>query len=44
MKIYPGSDFQLCTIHYARGLKLKVKEKYVEIVDDAYKMFKCNNK
>ena len=44
MKIYPGSDFQLCTIHYMRGLKSKVKEKDLEIIDDANKMFKCSNK
>ena len=44
MKIYPGSDFQLCTIHYTRGLKSKVKEKDVEIIEDANKMFKCNSK
>ncbi len=44
MKIYPGSDFQLCTIHYMRGLKSKVKEKDVEIIEDANKMFKCSNK
>ena len=44
MKIEPGSDFQLDTIHYARGLKSKVKEKDVEIIDDTNKMFKCNNK
>ena len=35
MKIYPGSDFQLCTIHYIRGLKSKVKEKDLEIIEDA---------
>ena len=44
MNIYPGSDFQLCTIHYIRGLKSKAKEKDLEIMDDANKMFKCNNK
>ena len=44
MKIYPGSDFQLCTIHYARGLKSKVKEKDMEIIEDAERMFKCNSK
>ena len=44
MKIYPGSDFQLCTIHYSRGLKSKVKEKDMEIIEDANKMFKCSNK
>ena len=44
MKIYPGSDFQLCTIHYTRGLKSKVKEKDIEIIEDANKMFKCSNK
>ena len=44
MKIYPGSDFQLCTIHYARGLKSKVKEKDMGIIEDANKMFKCGNK
>ena len=44
MKIYPGSDFQLCTIHYARGLKSKVKEMDLEIIDDANRMFKCSNK
>ncbi len=44
MKIYPGSDFQLCTIHYARGLKSKVKEKDLEIIEDANKMFRCSNK
>ena len=27
-----------------RGLKSKVKEKDLEIMDDANKMFKCNNK
>ena len=42
MKIYPGSDFQLCTIHYSRGLKSK--EKDIEIIEDANKMFKCSNK
>ena len=31
MKIYPGSDFQLCTINYTRGLKSKVKEKDLKI-------------
>ena len=44
MKIYPRSDFQLCTIHYARGLKSKVNEKDLEIMEDANKMFKCSNK
>ena len=44
MKIYPGSDFQLCTIHYTRGLKSKVEEKDLEIIEDANKMFRCNNK
>ena len=44
IKIYPGSDFQLCTIHYMRGLKSKVKEKDLEIMDDGNKMFRCNNK
>ena len=44
MKIYPGSDFQLCTIHYARGLKSKIKEKDLEIIEDANKMFRCSNK
>ena len=44
MKIYPGSDFQLCTIHYARGLKSKVEEKDIGIIDDANKMFRCSNK
>ena len=44
MKIYPGSDFQLCTIHYARGLKSKVKEKDIGIIEDANKMFRCNSK
>ena len=44
MRIYPKSDFQLCTIHYLRGLKSKVKEKDLEIMDDADKMFKCSNK
>ena len=43
MKIEPGSDFQLCTIHYARGLKSKVKEKDIEIIEDANKMFRCSN-
>ena len=27
MRIYPKSDFQLCTIQYMKGLKSKVKEK-----------------
>ncbi|MCL4453926.1 MAG: IS256 family transposase [Candidatus Thermoplasmatota archaeon] len=44
MKIYPGSDFQLCTIHYMRGLKSKVKEKDLEIIEDANRMFRCSNK
>lgn len=44
MKIYPESDFQLCTIHYIGGLKSKVKEKDLEIIDDANKMFRCSNK
>ena len=44
MKIYPGSDFQLCTIHYIRGLKSKVKEKDLEIIEDENKMFRCSNK
>ena len=44
LKIYPGSDFQLRIIHYMRGLKPKVKEKDLEIIDDANKMFKCSNK
>ena len=44
MKIYPGSDFQLCTTHYMRGLKSKVKEKDIEIIEDANKMFRCSNK
>ena len=44
MKIYPGSDFQLCTIHYIRGLKSKVKEKDLEIIEDANRMFRCSNK
>ena len=44
MKIEPGSDFHLCTIHYIRGLKSKVKEKDIEITDDANKMFRCSNK
>ena len=43
MKIYPGSDFQLCTIDYTRGLKSKVKEKDLEIIEDANKMFRCSN-
>ncbi len=45
MEIYPGSEFQLCTIHYARGLKSNVREKDIEeITIDANKMFKCDNK
>ena len=44
MKIYPGSDFQLCTIHYTRGLKSKVKEKDLEIIEDANRMFRYSNK
>ena len=44
MKIYPGSDFQLCTIHYTRGLKSKVKEKGIEIIEDTNKMFRCSSK
>ena len=45
MEIYPGSEFQLCTIHYARGLKSSVREKDIEeITIDANKMFKCDNK
>ncbi len=44
MKIYHGSDFQLCTVHYARGLKSKIKEKELEIIEDANKMFKCSSK
>ncbi len=44
MKIELGSDFQLCTIHYTRGLKSKVKEKDIEIIEDANRMFKCSNK
>ena len=44
MKIYPRSDFHLCTIHYIRGLKSKAKDKDVEIIEDANKMFKCNSK
>ena len=36
MEIYPGSEFQLCTIHYARGLKSNVREKDIdEITIDA---------
>ena len=45
MEIYPGSEFQLCTIHYTRGLKSNVREKDIEeITIDANKMFKCDNK
>ena len=45
MEIYPGSEFQLCTIDYARGLKSNVREKDIEeITIDANKMFKCDNK
>ena len=45
MEIYPRSEFQLCTIHYARGLKSNVREKDIdEITIDANKMFKCDNK
>ena len=44
MKIYPGGDFQLCTIHYIRRLKSKIKEKDLEIIEDANRMFKCSNK
>jgi transposase-like protein len=44
MKLYPGSDFQLCTIHYARGLKSKVKEKDIEIIEDANKMFRLRRR
>ena len=45
MEIYPRSEFQLCTIHYARGLKSDVRQSDVEeITIDANKMFKCDNK
>jgi len=45
MGIYPRSEFQLCTIHYARGLKSNVREKDIEeITIDANKMFKCDTK
>ena len=44
MKIYPGSNFQLCTIHYAMGLKSKVKEKDLAIIEDANKMFRYSSK
>ena len=45
MKTYPRADFQLCTIHYTRNLKSKVKEKDSdEIIKDANRMFTCNNK
>ncbi len=45
VKIYPRAEFQLCTIHYLRGIKSKVKERDSEdIVNDANKMFTCNNK
>ena len=45
MEIYPRSEFQLCTIHYTRGLKSNVREKDIEeITIDANKMFKCDNK
>ena len=43
MKTYIGSDFQLRTIHYSRGRKSKVKEKYLEIIEDANKMVKRSN-
>ena len=44
-KIYPRAEFQLCTIHYLRNLKSKVKEKdSEEIVNDANRMFLCNSK
>ena len=43
MKTYIGSDFQLRTIHYSRGRKSKVKEKDLEIIEDANKMFKRSN-
>ena len=44
-KTYPRAEFQLCTIHYLRNLKSKVKERdSEEIVNDANKMFLCNDK
>ena len=40
MEIYPGSEFQLCTIHYTRGLKSNVREKDIdEITIDALAVF-----
>ena len=30
MEIYPRSEFQLCTIHYTRGLKSNVREKDID--------------
>ena len=35
MEIYPRSEFQLCTIHYTRGLKSNVRDSMVpeEITD-----------
>ena len=45
MRIFPRADFQSCTIHYLRGIKSKVKERdSEEIVNDANKMFNCNDK
>ncbi len=45
IEIYPRSEFQLCTIHYTRGLKSNVREKDIEeITVDSNKMFKCDNK
>ena len=31
-------------MHYSRGLKSRVKERDMEIIEDANKMFKCSNK
>jgi putative transposase len=45
MEIYPRSEFQLCTIHYTRGLKSNVRERDIEEISiDANKMFKCDSK
>ncbi|BAB60025.1 hypothetical protein [Thermoplasma volcanium GSS1] len=45
MEIYNRSEFQLCTIHYLRGLKSDVRKKDADdITNDGDKMFKCDNK
>ena len=44
MEIYPGSEFQLCTIHDARGLKSNAREKDIEKIPiDPNKMFQYDN-